>query len=212
MVLNYDTQIFDFQEQLKAYLEVEDLSKLHETKDFDVTKVLTRENDTKTKYHKAFYRLFELGAFRSTYNKFIMKYMGDVLYQTIPNIRFHFPNNVGVGEFHKDSDFGHDINEINYIIPLTDMWGTNSVWVEEYPNQGFYHPMRLNLGDFIQFSGATLKHGSKINDTDYTRVSFDFRTIKKEHFIPGKETINGIKKFEVGSYWSDVLQIVSKYL
>ena len=206
MVLNYDIQIFDFQEQLKTYLEVEDLSKLHEEKDFNVTKVLTRKNDTKTKYHKAFYKLFGHKAFKFTYNKFILKYMGDVLYQTIPNIRFHFPNNV-VGEFHKDSDFGHDINEINYIIPLTEMWGTNSVWVEEYPDQGFYHPMRLSLGDFVQFSGATLKHGSKINDTDYTRVSFDFRTIKKEHFIPGKETINKIKKFEVGSYWSDVFQI-----
>ena len=59
----------------------------------------------------------------------------DFLYQKFPTFRVHLPNNIAVGKFHKDADFGHPKGEINFIIPLTDSYGSASVWVESEENK-----------------------------------------------------------------------------
>ena len=38
---------------------------------------------------------------------------------------------MAVGEFHRDSDFGHDTHEVNFWLPFTDAYETNTVWIED---------------------------------------------------------------------------------
>jgi len=55
------------------------------------------------------------------------------------------------------------------------------------------------------FDGANLKHGNKMNTTDVTRISFDFRILKKSfynHEIHKTSKTQGMK-FSIGEYFQE---------
>ena len=99
------------------------------------------------------------------------------LYQKIPTIRVHFPEMNTSSIWHRDTDFGHPKGEINFWIPLTEISPSTSLWFRDKddvcPN--------VKLGKALCFDGDTI-HGTKVNDTAYTRVSLDFRIIAKSDF------------------------------
>jgi hypothetical protein len=105
-----------------------------------------------------------------------------LVYQKTPTFRVHLVNNLSVGEFHKDSDYGHGTNEINFWLPFVDTFSTNTIWVESGPELEDYTPKSLDYGEILKFDGANLLHGNKINDTGITRVSVDFRVVKYSEF------------------------------
>jgi ectoine hydroxylase-related dioxygenase (phytanoyl-CoA dioxygenase family) len=60
----------------------------------------------------------------------------------------------------------------------------------------------MSYGQVLQFDGANLMHGNRLNDTFQTRVSFDFRVVDIEKFKPsGKGSINMNSKFDIGGYF-----------
>ncbi len=101
------------------------------------------------------------------------------LYQKTPSFRIHLPDMMAVSEFHCDTDenYNHPIGEINFIMPLTDMWDTNAVWAESERMKGDYRPMNTNFGQLLKFNGNMCRHGNKTNKTSKTRMSFDFRVL-----------------------------------
>ena len=127
----------------------------------------------------------------------------DFLYQKFPTMRFHIPNNVAVGLFHKDADFGHPKGEINYVLPLTNSDGTSSIWVESEVDKGDFEPMLMVIGDLIQFNGNCLTHGNKVNETNRTRCSMDFRILPLSKYDEDNETSSVTKgtKFKEGAYY-----------
>ncbi len=58
---------------------------------------------------------------------------------------------------------------------MTDMYDTNSVWIESEEGKEDFTAPSLGFGRALRFDGANQKHGSKLNETPITRVSFDFR-------------------------------------
>ena len=70
-------------------------------------------------------------------------YFGEWAIQRYPTIRFHFPNNVSVFEFHRDSNYLHPIGEINCFYALNECINSSALHVE---NLGFedYVPLNLN--------------------------------------------------------------------
>jgi hypothetical protein len=133
-----------------------------------------------------------------------------MLYQREPNFRCHLP---GTGQLlvhkHCDADYWHGPNEVNFWLPLTRTFGTNTgaavrsvvcirawtkpslperlptithaVWSESCPGLGDFHPFELTQGQMMQFFGNRCAHYTVPNDTAATRVSIDFRVIPMEY-------------------------------
>jgi hypothetical protein len=152
--------------------------------------------------------------FMDLYRLFIKEYVSvifgkDFLFQRYPTFRIHYPENIAVFEFHKDKDYNHNEKEINFYLPITQAFDTNTFWIESEENKGDYSPVEANYGDLVKFDGANLKHGNKINKTNLTRISLDFRILLKKDYNPKHLKISKTKniKFEVGGYYEDFYNI-----
>jgi ectoine hydroxylase-related dioxygenase (phytanoyl-CoA dioxygenase family) len=149
------------------------------------------------------------------YDEFILNvvkplYNEQIVYQAIPTFRVAYPNNIAVGEFHKDKHYRNGewaamVKEDNFFLPFTDAYDTNTIWVESEEDKGDYDPMNCNYGEIIQWDGCNLSHGNKINITGKARVSVDFRVIKYSNYVPSEyESINTKIKFQIGGYYKTI--------
>jgi len=162
-------------------------------------------------------------AFNDIYHKFISDYVkplyavGDkIVVQKTPNLRISFPNTTAIGKhlnenesdnvigLHKDSDFGHHESEVNFIIPLTDMFDTNSIYYEPYIRSGLstdeFLNLKLSSDEFFICKFNQLLHFNKINNTGVTRMSLDFRIIPYDKYVENEEYFKNTK-FEIGKYY-----------
>lgn len=72
---------------------------------------------------------------------------------------------------HNDCDYNHQQSEINFWLPLTDVFGSNTMWVESEENKNDFHPVTLKYGEYISFYGNKCRHYTIPNVTDKTRMS-----------------------------------------
>ena len=98
--------------------------------------VLTREKDQSLALQREFYERWDGSELQEIYKDFIDVVVEDmaeepVYSQRVPSFRVHLPNNVGVGSWHRDGDFGHGPAEFNFWLPFTAAYGTNTVWVAD---------------------------------------------------------------------------------
>ena len=203
----YNVNKFPFKEQLQNIFDISNLSLLNEN-----IKVLSREKDQSTKYHKLFYKWIRTPNAMNLYDKFIHKnirplYDERIVYQAIPTFRVMYPDNIAVGEFHKDKwyrdeDWSLKVKEDNFYVPFTDAFDTNTVWVESEEDKGDFEPINCMYGELVKWDGSNLTHGNKINKTGLTRVSMDFRIIKYSNYQPSSHgSINTKTKFKIGDYY-----------
>jgi len=105
---------------------------------------------------------------------------------------------------HTDAQYGHPPGEVNFLLPVTQTFGSNSLYVEGAPNRGDFEPFDLAYGEMMQWSGNNHRHCSPRNISNSTRVSFDFRV------IPGsvwqQTDTNPYSSFQLGSYYMDALE------
>ena len=172
--------------------------------------------DTQTIYHKIFYQKLNEGwnDIKIEYENFIkneiLPYLGleEALIQQFPTFRVQLPNNVAVVINHYDSDdkHKHPTGEINFIYALTDMYDTNTIYVETMPRLEEYEPILLNAGECICFNGNKCSHHNKINKTGKTRVSWDFRVLPLNYYDQnsGLESVTTNKKYIEGGYYKRI--------
>lgn len=191
---------------LKHIIGVSHFEYIHE---LDNSTIYTRETDNSTLFHNKYYSFVngDLGIeFLRIYESLIrdgLNISNDYYYQSIPNLRIHKVGNLGVGEIHRDKDFGHSEHEINFILPFTNMKRTAAPFLI---TTGQYEYLEANKHEIVKFDGANIYHGNMINSERYTRVSIDFRIIHKDKYeqTHGKsaiKTVNGVKTFKLGDYW-----------
>jgi hypothetical protein len=202
--LPYDTQRFPLAQECESMLGFGPLSKLHEVHDYELRK---RENDQETLFHERFYETFPGSWFSGVYEGFmrerIQPIFGEpIVIQTIPSFRVQLPGNLAVGEFHKDGDYGHGLDEVNVWVPLTEATVVNTIIIRL---DGHDRPWPCLVGDFLLFNGAAREHGNLPSDYDHTRVSFDARVIPASKYQPREEaSINAGKRFAVGDYFREL--------
>ena len=196
--------------EVEGILHTGGLERLHFYKSYDL---FERENDQSTIWHKCFYKMIrEDDIFDNIYTDFLSQHIKPrfdekIVYQKIPTLRVHLPGNVSVGEFHKDKhyrnrDWANQVQELNYFMPLTSAYGTNTIWAETEEDLGDYKELRANYGECVEWSATKLTHGNKQNITSVTRVSFDFRVIPKSRYIESNHlTINTKIPFGIGGYY-----------
>ena len=172
-VLNYDISKYQFQEWACEVLGVTNLENVHAS---NRVKLLNK-SPTSNQLTNSFNEIVE--NYRSFISDVIIGKLGNIdSYQSPPSFRFHYCGR-GSSVFHKDRDFGVEDGRMNVWVPLTKVWGSNSLWVESDVDAKDFKPLTLCPGQALVFDGVNRGHGSKINTTTQSRISFDFR------FMPG---------------------------
>lgn len=159
--------------------------------------------------------------FNETYYEFIRKNIlplfpeeTHIVVQKTPNIRFSLPDNAAIGYdkkdpdniigLHCDSDFGHHHTEMNFIIPITPMFQSNSIYHETHPESNTnpldFENLTLETNVFAQAYFNKIHHCNRINKTGKTRISFDIRVIPYSKYQNHLEEFKGTK-FELGNYY-----------
>jgi len=186
-IYQYDLKDYNFPQIIADFLEVDDLSDLRsEVPDDDEAKGYSLyKNMERSVFYKRLYDSLkgEVGQkFYDTFENFVKEvirpqYDEPIFYQQKPTHRILFANNPGESRFHRDRDYGHNEAEINYSVPQTAAFDTNTIWIESEEGKNDFQPMEMQVGEFARFNGASLLHGAKVNTTGRSRVSFDFRVI-----------------------------------
>ena len=152
--------------------------------------------------YAAIYDLFLTTEFKEPYDglcrKIIAeKFAGRAAHQRVPSVRIQMPGQSSVN-YHTDEWYGHGHDVQNFWAPLTPVSGANSLYVcneeeslrvtdkirterrsiEEINRlaRGACRPLTMTFGEIYHFNSHVI-HGTEPNQTEQTRVSFDFRIL-----------------------------------
>ena len=126
-------------------------------------------------------------------------------YQAEPSLRVHLPLAKCGIRLHKDADYYHQPNELNFWLPLsTGVGGTNSLYVESAPGVGDYTALAVGVGSFQRFWGNQCAHHTVVNTSDVSRVSLDLRVVPQELFDAAWTAPQGHVCFRLGEYYDQV--------
>tara|TARA_Y200000002_G_C22620483_1_gene637931 strand:- start:552 stop:1244 length:693 start_codon:yes stop_codon:yes gene_type:complete len=201
-------------------INVNNLENLHNeiSRDYISSELVSVENDQYQKIYSYLYTIdpsYDLKnknkpkEFINCYKNFINflsknLFNEKLVYQSKPTLRVHYPDNLAVGGFHRDSEYNHPLEEINIWVPITAARDTASIWIESSYDKKDFSPNNLKFGEYLVFD-SSLMHGNKKNEEGYTRISFDFRVIpisKWNNDIEEKASIANKIKFKIGDYYS----------
>lgn len=187
------------------------LDRLHEV--YTPGGLLKPVQDQATPFHKTFYQAFSADhdGLKTEYLLFVQKVarplaremgLGGVIYQAVPTFRVQLPDNLAVGEFHRDGDYGHPAGEMAFWLPLTEASGTAAVQFGD--PAGALVSADVSPGQFWVGNTRDVLHGNLPNATGKTRVSFDFRVLPLENYDPNNaaRSVAANKRFVVGDYWA----------
>lgn len=226
-MITYDIKKYPFRDVVCEILEVDDLKTIHK---IHYDENYKRENYLKgvggalqeTYFHKKFYENKEnfLKIYRSFIKDVISKsFEESILYQSTPTFRIQAHDSVsvigldhteqskqlGIEGLHRDEDYNHSDEEMNFFLPFVDTNSQNTVWAESEPDKGDYSPFLLKYGEVKMWRGAKLMHGNVVNMSGESRVSVDFRVLPISKFKDDKsKTLTKKITFEVGGYWEKV--------
>lgn len=138
-------------------------------------------------------------AFHEFVRTFVLEDLGTarVAFQSRPTFRCHLPDCGAPGRPHRDADYHHHPSEVNYWIPVTPVFGSNSLYVETRRGAGDFRPLELDYGKLVRFYANQVWHYTIPNETQATRVSFDFRVVREEEWSP-----EAFVQFRLGAYFS----------
>lgn len=200
----YDVEKFDFKSKIHEILEISDVTKIHllSSGDRDLTHFALQN----TIWHRRFYSKFNeiSNLYRSFLESVILPFFGfnKVVYQKVPTFRVHYVKSKSVTEFHKDKEYNHQESEVNLWLPFSDVYDTNTIWIESEEDKGDFSSCNVNYGEVLVFDGANLCHGTKFNETNDTRVSIDFRICDFDKFSENsRSTIVQGKKLTIDDYF-----------
>jgi hypothetical protein len=201
-VIGYDLAAYPFPALVADLFGTPHLDRLHERH----PKPVNATGDQDTPAHQVFYKAFE--GIRPLYERFLREvvapaYDDDLCVQRIPTFRIHYPGTIAVREFHRDSDYHHQLGVMNYWLPLTPAFASNTIWVESEPDAADFAPVDLRPGQVLRFSAVRLTHGNHTNDTPLTRVSFDFRVLPRSLYRDSELTsVTNGTRLTLGDYYA----------
>ena len=174
------------------------------------------------------YSLFRKKNFQEQYDQLCRTFIKEfntieTRFQSIPSVRIQLPGDISV-DFHADMFYGHGPNIINYWMPITSVFETNSMHVLSERDsksviddakkskrsikeinkkcEALSRALNLKYGEVYKFH-SNLLHGTLTNQTDKTRVSIDFRMVEgndstglkdNSFFIKNRDTVNASEK------------------
>jgi len=195
-IYTYDIEKHPFIQYFKNIYNEEQLDMLHlKSDDYIYLKnklELGGLNEIDTDLHIKFYNNIKSNnTFKQLYCSFIKdvykhffpneQYM---IFQSFPSVRFQFMKSVVVPP-HKDSDYlsNHPLGEKNFLIPITEMHNTNSIYIESSPDKKDFKSIHLKPGELYYFNANKCTHYNEPNEENKLRISLDFRIMPYENYI-----------------------------
>ncbi|MDV3351125.1 hypothetical protein QGP82_20640 [Leptothoe sp. LEGE 181152] len=186
--------------------------------------VLTFSNDQNLYFHHKYYNSPKLPRVLKVYRDFIKTVIAPqfvdshLVVQAKPTFRIHLPNNTAIpadigGDstrpgLHCDADYNHPDVEINFWVPFTQCYPSNTLYLESQPGKKDFRPMVLSNGQVLRFWGARCLHHNQMNEQGPTRVSFDFRVMNKSDWdtldptwLKQMATVQHKLKLTLGDYY-----------
>lgn len=196
-ILRYDVNQYPFQPVLASRVfKVPKLHLLHEVwkKQCDKQELTYKDNLV---LRKLMQRMPDDSVFYQIYNAWVANvvaphFANKISYSAHPKMRIHLSGTGCVSDYHTDAEITGRDDQINCYLPFTDVFNGCTVWCETDYGNAQYEPLNLKYGEALLWDGGMLKHGSRENNTGFTRVSCDFR------FAPKQPEL-------VQSPWSDIL-------
>ena len=184
IVIEYDKERYPFQKVLAALFKVPVLDQLHlywpgktvKTSLGYKDNLLLRNRMQGLRDDALFYKVYHqwiTGVLSPYFN-------GHISYSAHPKMRVHLAGTESVSNYHRDVDVTGKEQQINCFLPFTDVFDTNTLWVETDYGLQDYKPINLKYGQAILWDGGHLMHGTVKNQTCFTRVSCDFRFQPKQ--------------------------------
>jgi hypothetical protein len=203
----YDNFKYPFADLLSDVIGFKRLPILHEQGGFeDVGNVPGKDNNSK--WHNLFYDNMRGSKFIECYDKFMAnvirpKYNESIIAQRYPSLRISIPGGKGVAAYHVDSDYNHQIEEINVWLPLTFATHTSTIYIESEPGKKDYTPQNLIYSEYLMFPGGVLSHGNQENQEGFTRVSIDMRVMPLSQWKGGggKKGMSHGKVMDLETYY-----------
>ena len=164
--------------------------------------------DNSTDTHQLFYRQHQQQ--QTLYQALcrrVVGLIGEPCYvQRIPTYRFGLPGNRWVGNYHRDSDFGHSCFELNAICALTPMAASAALHVEQSAGAHDFAALDLEAAEVILFDHIDRLHGCPLNREGVSVASIDFRFVPvrfaAEAFRSEATSINTGTAFLPGHYFA----------
>jgi hypothetical protein len=201
MYIAYDKETFPWPQIISELIDEPDLTALRDD-DLPMAEVT---KDSESRWHGLLYDGFPL--IEERYKAFVFHIAmrlfyreeltpDEILYQRVPTFRISLPGNQAVGETHRDTDYGHSKPEVNVWTPCTPSFDSNALHVDD-------EPVLINPGECFVFAGSA-KHGNRVNRTGQSRVSFDWRLLRRKDFKETGRISQGKAhvEFKIGGYWS----------
>lgn len=108
-----------------------------------------------------------------------------IYYQSFPCVRVVEVDDFSIGP-HSDVVYGHHPCSVNFYVPLTDIFGTNELYMESERGRkdfrGIFEGGGGRYGVVKHFAGALCVHWTTENKTEATRVSLDVRLVDGADF------------------------------
>jgi len=195
-IFTYEVEKHPFIKYFKNLYNEENLNMLHlKSEDYKYLKHRIKSgalNEIDTDLHKKFYNEIKNdNTFKMLYCNFIKdiykeffpdeKYM---IFQSFPSVRFQFLKSIAVLP-HKDSDLlsNHPLGEKNFLIPITEMLNTNSIYIESKPDKKDFKSINLKPGDLYYFNANMCTHYNEPNNENKLRISLDFRIMLRDDYM-----------------------------
>jgi perosamine synthetase len=213
-IYKYDMEKHPFVTFFNKLFNEKNLQNLHlQSNDFNELKdclELGHLNDRDTDLHQIFYKEIKTNdTFKKLYCLFIKDLHSHffpeeeiIMYQSYPSVRFQYMESVTIPP-HKDSDHlsNHPIGEKNFLIPITEMVNTNSIFIESSPDKKDFKSIHLKPGELFYFNGNTCTHFNKKNKENKLRISLDFRIILKKDYVKYINSNNIISSNPRDVFW-----------
>merc|ERR1712008_377688 len=113
--------------------------------------------------------------------------------QASPVLRVVMPSEHFATIPHRDCEYGHIPEELNFWLPLSPVWGSNSLFAESFPGRRDFQAFEGDVGDMFRWWGNRCQHYAEANNTGSTRVTLDFRVIPR-CFWDASEAVGSVAK------------------
>ncbi|CAE7568416.1 strG [Symbiodinium natans] len=209
--VHFDTREYNLREQITALLASTDVGRFpnesEALEDFEAVSTIFRSFPARQRLCEI---VTQASDFLAVYERLVLEVLvpwlrnrleGQVEHVGPTNFSYQYPPTLRIQpgrskEFkrpHRDAEYGHQIGELNFWMPLTDYSMTEAtLWVESSPGAEDFQPLAINHGSIAVFHGTLCRHKVPANTSPFTRVSLDFR-IGVGDFFDRDWQLNGVK-------------------
>lgn len=178
LIFHYDTGRWNFRQLVAEFFGTGDLEHLHDTHFFNPRYPGKKNSADVSKELKEAMGPRANALLDSLIYDHIAGFIGPIKgRQPSPMWRINFHGSRAVLRFHRDQEYGQTANLINLWLPVTSVWGSNSMYVESSAGASDFKPLELEFGQAFIFRGYDLLHGTMDNDSGSTRITCDLRFV-----------------------------------